>query len=704
MAVTRIRESHEAQSRPVSDATGSPPADAVLSPGEVPAPTLVCVGAGPRALGVLERLAATLRTEPVPEAPLRIHLVDPFPPGAGRIWRRDQSPLLKLNSMAGEVTVFTDDTSTVAGPIVPGPSLLEWAELVRSGGLPDVVIDDEGVRTEIAGLVFQSFPTRRLNSYYLEWFAHRVESDLADYASVAWHRSTATSVQDDCLGDPARPEVGAPPGTAVSQRVTLADGTVLAADVVLIALGHNGRDATPEQSARLDFARRNNLLYVPPAFTADADLTDIRPGEPVIVRGFGLAAIDLIVLLAEGRGGRFERAADGQLTYHPSGREPRVHVGSRRGVPYRSKISSTLCGDAPEPRFFTREVVRGCVEAGHPVDFRRDIWPLIARDLHWGYYRELFTGHPERVSRPWAEVAEGLAECLAATDSAGGPDGATPGSGGEYAAVAEWAAAVVPDPADRFDLADFDRPLGVAVQATRVALQDAVAAHISADLSARTRPEGSATLGLFQAALGAYLLVAEIPEDRWTARSRVIDVPVWWQSFFSYVASGPPGHRLEEVVALARAGILNFLGPRVWLREEPARAGYPAGFAAGSPAVDHTVRARVLVDAWLPESRAALSDSPALRHLVTSGGGVELAAADADFSGSTGRVLVSSADSRVVTVSGEPHPARFAVGPFTTAINAGAFSRPRINALPFRENDRVALGVLAALRAAARVG
>ncbi len=54
----------------------------------------------------------------------------------------------------------------------------------------------------------------------------------------------------------------------------------------------------------------------------------------------GLAFVDLLVLLMEGRGGRFEDTPDGGLAYLPSGAEPRIWAGSRRGVPYHSKISS----------------------------------------------------------------------------------------------------------------------------------------------------------------------------------------------------------------------------------------------------------------------------------------------------------------------------------------------------------------------------
>ncbi|MEU7722168.1 FAD/NAD(P)-binding protein [Streptomyces tibetensis] len=58
---------------------------------------------------------------------MRIHPVDPHPPGPGRVWRHEQSALLRMNLMAEDVTMFTDESSTSEGPVRPGPSPAEWA-------------------------------------------------------------------------------------------------------------------------------------------------------------------------------------------------------------------------------------------------------------------------------------------------------------------------------------------------------------------------------------------------------------------------------------------------------------------------------------------------------------------------------------------------------------------------------------------------
>ncbi|HYP72464.1 MAG TPA: FAD/NAD(P)-binding protein, partial [Microbacterium sp.] len=383
---------------------------------------LVVVGAGPRAVMLLERLLAR---HPAGQA-LRVDLIDPHPPGAGRIWRHDQSPLLKLNSMARDVTVFTDDTCTIDGPVRPGPALDEWAALVRDGRLPDVVVDDEGVAAEIAGLRGDGFPTRRLHSHYLDWFWRTTVAGAPAGVEITWRQDRVTGV------DTASP----------GHVVRLAGGDELPADVVVYATGHTASKPDAAVAALREAATAAGLTYVPPDFTADADLSALDPGTGVIVRGMGLAAIDLVVLLAEGLGGRFSRGDDGALRYEPSGLEPVLHLGSRRGVPYRSKVSSQLQGDAPVLEVVTPEAIAALVARDAPVDFERDVWPLIGRELVWAHYRELCTGHADRVRVSWAQFREVLAVW----------DGTT-------ASLRAYVAQVVPDPLDRFDVAQLDRPL-----------------------------------------------------------------------------------------------------------------------------------------------------------------------------------------------------------------------------------------------------
>ncbi|WP_234104892.1 FAD/NAD(P)-binding protein, partial [Streptomyces venezuelae] len=259
--------------------------------------------------------------------------------------------------------------------------------------------------------------TRPQQGAYLRWVYERARAALPATARLHEHRTTALRI--------AGPREG-------RQRVWLEGGAApLLADLVVLTVGHLDAEPDPEQRALTRFAARHGLLHLPPDFTADSDLAALPAGEPVLVRGFGLAFVDLMVLLTEGRGGRYEGEGDA-LVYVPSGREPRLHVGSRRGVPYQTKIGYSLDGEPPPlPRFFGAAQTDALLRRTGPVDFRRDVWPLIDKELGWAHYHRLFAAHPERTALAWDDFER-------AYETA-------PPSGAELAAVV---AAAVPDPAD----------------------------------------------------------------------------------------------------------------------------------------------------------------------------------------------------------------------------------------------------------------
>lgn len=614
------------------------------------AAVLVVVGAGPRGVGFLERLSASVG-ELLPDRRIDVHFVDPFPPGPGRVWRHAQSPLLRMNSMGEDVTMFTDDSVRCTGPIVPGPSMSEWAELARS--LADGHIDDE-----LAELTGRTFATRRMASRYLSWFFDHVRENLPPTIRVVVHTGTVTQVTGGADGP---------------QQVWLADvPQPLTADAVVFAMGHmDARNAGPVRELA-DFADRHGLYYLPPAYTADVDLSAIPAGEPVLVRGLGLAFVDLMVLLTEGRGGTFRDEGDGRLTYLASGAEPVLYAGSRRGVPYHSKIGYQFPGAPPPlPRFFGRPGVDALLER-HPVlDFDAHVWPLIGKDTGWGYYHELCASHPERFAMPWAEFADRYTELDWDTEE-----------------LTELVAAAVPDPADRFDVPALDRPLRGLSFSDADMLQTYVRDHIAADLARRADPAHSADLGAFLALLYSYgqvpAIVASGRLSPWSRRERLEG---WWTGFFNFYASGPPADRLERLLALSHAGLVRFLGADMWVKSDEA-AGV---FVAGSASVPNTVTARALVDARLPKATVEHTANGLLRDLREHHAGVEELLTDHR---GTGLLKASAEDGRLVDPVLGPHRRRFALGPFTNVRTAAAFARPRTNAPAFRYNDAAARAVL----------
>jgi uncharacterized NAD(P)/FAD-binding protein YdhS len=214
--------------------------------------SVALVGAGPRGTSVLERLCASAPELLPPGARLTVHVIDPDPPGPGRVWRTDQSPELLMNTVACQVTLFTDDSVDCSGPIRPGPSLYEWA---RGTLGPD------------------AYPARADYGRYLEWVFAQVVRDAPATVRVETHRARAVRLDDTPGGH---------------QTLTLSDGrTLTGLSAVVLAQGHLPTTADPVRRRLAAHAARHGLRHVRPTNPADVDLSSVPPGEPVLLRGLG---------------------------------------------------------------------------------------------------------------------------------------------------------------------------------------------------------------------------------------------------------------------------------------------------------------------------------------------------------------------------------------------------------------------------------
>jgi uncharacterized NAD(P)/FAD-binding protein YdhS len=589
---------------------------------------------------LLERFAASA-PELLGERSVEVHVVDPYPAGGGRIWRREQSRLLWMNSMTSDITIFTDDSVECDGPIVPGPDLATWV-----AGEGAVILERTGL--EPAGPM--DFPPRLLQAEYLAWVWERIQHDLP--ATVTTHLERAVELTSD-------------------HRVVLASGKEIQADVVVLALGYLDRLPSASEASWAAQASALGLTYIPPGYTADVDLTDLRAGENVIVRGFGQAFIDLMVLLTEGRGGWYDEY-DGLLSYRPSGQEPILYVGSRRGVPYHAKLGYTVAGTKPVP---TRYLTTAALDelGGGVLDFQTQLAPLIDKELTFAHYQRLFSAHPERTRWTWQQFFEVL-------------DRSLPSSPEFVAAVS----AAVPAVEDRFVKAEVDRPLDGQFFTDRERFERFLVELIENDLLRRADAQYSADLADFNALLSVYSVLSQaITAGRLSDEDRVRHVETEWHGFFSFVASGPPPRRLEELLALYRAGIVRFAGPDLSVAIDNGE------FVARSPGVAGEIQARAFVEARLPRPDVLAATDPLLRGLLESGvlAADELFAADGTSLG--GGQLKADSQCRAIRADGSVHPSLFLLGPSVSgSAGSSGFSRPHFNGPGFRQNDAVARHLL----------
>ncbi|MGP4092411.1 FAD/NAD(P)-binding protein [Streptomyces sp. KR55] len=617
------------------------------------------VGAGPRGLSVLERLCANARGRR-PAGPVVVHVVDPDRPGAGRVWRTDQSRHLLMNTVASQITLFTDASVRIDGPDEPGPSLYEWARFRTLMGPFEGAEDlDDAAVAEARDLGPDTYPSRALYGHYLEWAFGRVVRRAPDQVTVRVHRSRAVAVDD----------ADEPP----YQEVLLDDGTLLTRlDAVVLSQGHvPARMSRAEEELAL-FAIDRDLTYVPPANPADLDLVRlVAPGETVLLRGLGLSFFDHMALFTEGRGGTYERTADG-LVYRPSGREPLICAGSRRGVPYQARGENEKGPHGRHlPRLLTPERIDR-LRADDRLDFRTDLWPLIAKEVETVYYETLLAGRVHRSE----------AEAFAARF-------VTAPRGAEERLLTE---AGVPD-AERWNWDLIHHPYGKREFTSHDDFTHWLLDHLRADVRA-------ARLGNVSGPLKAALDVLRdlrneirlaVDHGGLDGRSHRDDLDRWYTPLNAFLSIGPPAHRIEQMTALIEVGVLRIAGPGT------RATTTPEGFALESDVPGVRIPARVLIEARLPEPDLRRTADPLLRRLLAAGHCRPFRVRSADgTSYETGGLEVTDRPYHVVDATGRPHPRRFAHGVPTESVHwvTAAGIRPGVDSVTLGDSDAVARAVL----------
>lgn len=677
----------------------------------------VCViGAGPRGLSVLERICANAGGV---GRPVEVHLVDPYPPGAGAVWRTDQPGELLMNTVASQVTLFTDDSVDCAGPSVPGPSLYAWACAIRDRAVGRDCEHDYGqavgrdvVQTLPARVVEEArrlgpdtYPTRAFHGHYLEWVFRHLLRTAPAHVTVRTHRTTAVALTDDpataLTDDPAtvrNEDTAGRRGEEVAdrrseaaagrpQRVTLANGDRLSGlDAVVLALGHGDLTPSPQERALRSFADRHGLAYVAPANPADADLSGIAPGTPVALRGLGLNFFDCVALLTEGRGGTFKEGESG-LVYLPSGNEPVLYAGSRRGVPYHARGENEKGAlGRHEPRFLTPDVIAGLrrrVADGRPLGFRQDLWPLVDREVRTVYHEAWI-----RAARGPEEAEEFVRSCRADADGRG-----------EAALLDRHA---VP-PGERWDWTRIEHPYGERRFTGRADFRSWLLTYLRRDVAEARRGN---VHGPLKAALDALRDLRNeirlvVDHGGVSGDSYRAELDGWYTPLNAFTSIGPPAFRVEQLIALIEAEVVRVLGPgmrvRAWAPGAQVAEGVgEAGFLVDAESVDDPpVRVAALIEARLPAVDLRRSTDPLLRGLLVSGacGPYRL---PGEPGHEPGGLAVTDGPPRLVDAAGRPHPNRFAFGVpvegvrWVTAVGI----RPGVGSVTLEDSDAIARAAL----------
>ncbi|MEE6165013.1 MULTISPECIES: FAD/NAD(P)-binding protein [unclassified Mycolicibacterium] len=635
---------------------------------------LAIIGLGPRGLSVAERLCANADSLLAPGQELVIHLIDPHVFDGGQVWRSTQDRVLLMNTVACQVTMFVDDTVDCEGPSVNGPSLYEWARSIALVGSPNV---PEAVRAEALTLGPDDYPSRAFYGSYLQWVRDRIIWTAPPAVSFTSHQASAVDVRDTPNG---------------LQEVLLSTGeTIGDLQSVVLALGHMPHQLGEPETVLSQFADRHHLRYIAPSNPADVALADVPAGEAVILRGLGLNFFDYMALFTIGRGGTFVRGSENSsatMTYVPSGREPRLIVGSRRGVPFHARGRNQKGSSGRHtPRYLTAEVIEGLrarADAGAPADFRRDIWPLIDREVRTVYYAALVR---ERQCACDADEFTALfATAQPATVPLFGDPLAVEESDGQRNVLAKfgieaesaWDWRYIASPYTDDDISSTHR------------FRSWLRAYL--DIEIREAGKGNVT-GPRKAALDVLRDLRNeirllVDHGGLSGDSYRDELQRWYMPLNAFLSIGPPAERIEQFAALMDAGVLEVLGPD--LRVDCSDGRFVA-YSGACP--DLAVAAATLIEARLPETDLHRTTDPLLRTLLDRGecqpyrmpirGGGHWVA---------GGVAVTRRPYRLLDAADRPHPRRFAFGVPTESVHwvTAAGIRPGVNSVILGDADAIA--------------
>ncbi len=152
------------------------------------------IGAGPRGLVAAERLIEWQRQTKQYDH-LNLTFIDPYGIG-GRVWPVGQPHELLMNTNPDYITLFTDESVQMEGPIVKGPNLYEWAHKQAPAFLFGHQLPNRAdLLNEAAALVHNGYASRSLFGAYQRWFYNYLQQRLPDSVSLTLRKEQVVSIR-----------------------------------------------------------------------------------------------------------------------------------------------------------------------------------------------------------------------------------------------------------------------------------------------------------------------------------------------------------------------------------------------------------------------------------------------------------------------------------------------------------------------------
>ena len=320
---------------------------------------IAIVGLGPWGVCALERVVTTARQELRPGFDVAVHVIEPGTPGSG-VYDVSQPDYLLLNNPCGELSLYPFETES--DQPYYGVGLYDWAVEQGYRWVGDrCVIDRTGQPIEP-----HHFLPRRLMGEYLQWFYRALVACAPPGVHIVHHPTAAVDVVARGNG---------------SEEVRLANGGTAVVDHVIVTSGHTSNQHSDDARRVLD------------PYPVGSYVDSIPTGAAVAVSGMGLVALDVVTALTVGRGGQFVENSAG-LRYRPSGREPRVQLFCRSGLPFTAKsVTGKDRTDVYRPVICTDERLDALSGSSNGrrrlVDVRSELLPLLFAEMSARYYAQV---------------------------------------------------------------------------------------------------------------------------------------------------------------------------------------------------------------------------------------------------------------------------------------------------------------------------
>ena len=316
--------------------------------------TIAVIGVGPRGLSILERIITySMKNK---HLSLNVLLFDPGVPGCGCHLKLQPDHLL-VNTVASQMTLFSDGSVENIASTITGPSFYEWLTDQKKQDLPSISPNGYYSRSRLGE--------------YLHWvYLYLLEIAPENLSIKFINDEVIKTIHSEIDG----------------QWDIIIHNEKYKSDYLFITTGH-GLDDNNIFSIECDVNR--NVISNP--YPIEKKLENVAEKKTVGIEGMGLTFFDIISHLTTGRKGMFQRSSvDNRLLYIPSGKEPKIIAYSRSGLPLSSRaINQKNISEQHQSIFFTLDKINRLKKKGK-IDFEADLLPLLISDMEYVYYDAYF--------------------------------------------------------------------------------------------------------------------------------------------------------------------------------------------------------------------------------------------------------------------------------------------------------------------------